>query len=82
MEDKYKGFWIYGDARMVHPASRNSYPAGAIYKQGRSSSIEEVTRFELPSFTMDNKELAEWFGLELSRMVVDECLVSEKGPRA
>jgi hypothetical protein len=34
----------------------------------------EVTRFELPSFTMEFQELAEWFGLELAMMVVDECL--------
>jgi hypothetical protein len=25
-------------------------------------------------FTVSIKELAEWFGLELSRIVVDECL--------
>ena len=69
---KYKGFWINGDARMVHPYSPKSYPAGSICKQGRGSSIEEVARFELPSSTMEIQELAEWFGLELAMMVVDE----------
>ena len=43
-------------------------------KPVRLSSIIEVVRFELPSFTVSMKELAEWFGLELSRIVVDECL--------
>jgi hypothetical protein len=70
----YKGFFIDGQARMVHPFSRDSYPAGAVYKQGRGSSIIEVTRFELPSFTLDIAGLAEWFGRELAMVIVDECL--------
>ena len=74
MDEEYKGFLISGQARMVHPFSRDSYPAGAIYSYGRGSSIVEITRFELPSFKMEIQGLAEWFGLELSRMVVDTCL--------
>ena len=42
--------------------------------QGRSSSIVEITRFQLQQFTVSMKELAEWFGFELARIVVDECL--------
>lgn len=42
-------------------------------RPGLLGSIVEVTRFELPSFTVSMKELAEWFGLELARMGVDEC---------
>jgi len=42
--------------------------------QGRHTSIVEVTRFQLQQFTVSMKELAEWFGLELARIVVDECL--------
>jgi hypothetical protein len=34
----------------------------------------EIGRFQLQQFTVSMKELAEWFGLELSRMIVDECL--------
>jgi hypothetical protein len=41
---------------------------------GRSSSIVEITRFQLQRFTVSIKELAEWFGLEVARIVVDECL--------
>ena len=74
MEEKYKGFWIYGSAGLIHPFSRETYPAGSVYKQGRGTQTVEVTRFELPSFEMENQELAEWFGLELAMMVVDECL--------
>jgi hypothetical protein len=33
-----------------------------------------VTRFQLHQFTVSMKELAEWFGLEVERLVVDECL--------
>jgi hypothetical protein len=41
---------------------------------GRSTSIVEITRFQLQRFTVSIKELAEWFGLEIARIVVDECL--------
>jgi hypothetical protein len=74
MMQPYKGFFISGQAKMIHPFSSESYPAGAVYKPGRLGSTVEVTRFELPSFTMEIGELAEWFGFELAVMVVDECL--------
>jgi hypothetical protein len=34
----------------------------------------EIGRFQLQRFTVTIKELAEWFGLEVARIVVDECL--------
>jgi hypothetical protein len=34
----------------------------------------EIGRFQLHQFTVSIKELAEWFGLEVARIVVDECL--------
>jgi len=40
-----------------------------------------VTRFQLQRFTVDIKELAEWFGLELARIVVDECLTERESAR-
>jgi hypothetical protein len=33
-----------------------------------------ITGFQLHQFTVSIKELAEWFGLEVARIVVDECL--------
>jgi hypothetical protein len=36
-------------------------------------SIIKIARFELPSFTVTLKGVAEWFGFELSKLVVDEC---------
>jgi hypothetical protein len=73
----YKNFFITGEAVMVHPFSRESYPAGTVYKQGRGSSIVQVGRFELFNFMVELEELAEWFGLELAIMIVDECLCAE-----
>jgi len=49
---------------------------GSVLRPGRLGSIVEVIRFVLPSFTMSMKELAEWFGLELAQIVVDECLAA------
>jgi putative membrane protein len=81
MIEQYKNFWISGTAKLVHPYSYEMYVAGEVYEQGRSTSIVELTRFELPSFTVADKHLAEFFGLELARMVVDECL-APAGPCA
>jgi len=41
---------------------------------GHSSSIVEITRFQIERFTVSIKELAEWFGLEVERSVVNESL--------
>jgi hypothetical protein len=70
----YKGYFIKGSALLVHPFSPDWYVGGSVLVQGRSTSIVEITRFQLQQFTVSVKELAEWFGLELSRIVVDECL--------
>jgi hypothetical protein len=59
---------------MVHLFSPDWHVGGSVLRPGRLGSITEVTRFELPSFTTSIKELAEWFGLELARIVADECL--------
>jgi hypothetical protein len=73
--EQYRGYWISGKGGLVHAFSAESYVAGAIYKQGRGSSIEEVTRFALRSFKVTDQDLAAFFGLELAKMVVDECLI-------
>src|SRR5499433_655254 len=73
----YKGYFITGSALLVHPFSPDWYVGGSVLVPGRRSSIVEVTRFQFQRFTVSIRELAEWFGLEVARMVVDECL----GPR-
>jgi hypothetical protein len=70
----YKGYFIKGSALMVHPVSPDWYIGGSVLAPGHSSSIAEITRFQLQRFTVSMKELAEWFGLEIARIVVDECL--------
>jgi hypothetical protein len=69
----YKGYFITGIPLLVHPFSRDWYASGSVLVSGRSSSIVEITRFQIQQFTVSIKELAEWFGLEVAQIVVDEC---------
>jgi hypothetical protein len=72
--EKYKGYFLDGTAKMVHPFDPSWYPGGSVLRQRPRGSIIELARFELPSFTVELKGLAEWFGFELSKLVVDESL--------
>jgi hypothetical protein len=74
----YKGYFIEGSALLVHPFSPDWYFGGSDLVSGRSSSIVEIGRFQLQRFTVSIKELAEWFGLEIARIVVDECLAQRR----
>ena len=79
MMQPYKGYFIDGSALMVHPFSPDWYVGGSVLMSGDSGSIVGVTRFQLHQFTVSMKELAEWFGLEVARIVVEECLVPRPG---
>jgi hypothetical protein len=79
MMQPYKGYFINGSVLLVHPYSPDWYVGGSILVPGRSSSIVEITRFQVQRFTVSIKELAEWFGLEVARIVVDECLATREG---
>jgi hypothetical protein len=72
--ESYKGYFIDGSALLVHPFSPDWYVGGSVLVSGHSGSIVGITRFQLHQFTVSIKELAEWFGLEVARLVVDECL--------
>ena len=74
----YKGYFITGSAMPVHPVSPDWYVGGSVLVPCRSSSIMEITRFQVQRFTVSIKELAEWFGLEIARIVVDECLAPRR----
>jgi hypothetical protein len=74
----YKGYFINGSALIVHPFSPAWYVGSSVLVPGRGSSIVEVIRFQLQHFTVSINELAEWFGLELARLVVDECLAPDR----
>jgi hypothetical protein len=69
----YKGYFIDGSAMPVHPFNPDWYVGGSVLVSGRSSLIVEITRFQLQRFTVSIKELAEWFGIEVARLVVEEC---------
>jgi hypothetical protein len=70
----YKGYLIEGTALMVHPFRPEWHVGGSVSVSGRHGSIVELVRFRLQNFTVSLKELAEWFGLEVARIAVDECL--------
>jgi hypothetical protein len=70
----YKGYFITGSALLVHPFSPDWNVCGCVYVSGPYTSIVGVTRFQLQQFTVSIRELAEWFGLEVARLVVDKCL--------
>jgi hypothetical protein len=70
----YKGYFIEGDALLVHPFSLDWHVCGSVLVTGRQGSIVELARFRLQGFTVSIKKLAEWFGLEVARIAVDECL--------
>lgn len=59
---------------MVHPVSPDYFVGGSVLVPGRSGSVVEITRFQLQRFTVSIKELAEWFGLEVAQIVLDEYL--------
>jgi len=78
MMQPYKGYFIEGSALMTHPFSPDWYIGGSVLVPGRGSSIVEVTRFQFQRFTVSIKALAEWFRLEVARIVVDECIVARE----
>jgi hypothetical protein len=40
--EQYKGFWISGEAKLIHPFNLEVYPEATVYKQGGGSSIFQV----------------------------------------
>jgi hypothetical protein len=63
---------------MVHPFSPDWYVGGSVLKLGRSGSVVEIERFQFQRFTVSMKDLAEWFGLEVARIVVDDACRSDR----
>ena len=74
MMQPYKGYFITASPMPVHPFSPDWYVGGSVLVPGRYSSIVEIGRFRFQRFTVSIRERAEWFGLEVARLVVDECL--------
>jgi hypothetical protein len=74
----YKGYFIDGSAMPVDSFSPDSYVGGSVSVPCHSRSIREIGRFQLQQFTVNMKELAEWFELEVAQLVVDECLAPRR----
>jgi hypothetical protein len=75
MTEHFRGFNICGGAEPVLEALLGHItqwsPTGSIEYVRPRGSVVELTRFRLPSFTVDDKVVAAWFGLELARLFVD-----------
>ena len=76
MMERYKGYWITGSAVPGPPYTHYWESFGTILKDGRSGSVMEVGRIKDNGITFDLDGMAAWYGMELSRIVVDECLHS------
>ena len=75
----YKGYFIEGDALLWFiRLARTGTSAAAFWCPAALAQIVEITRFQLHRFTVSMRELAEWFGLEIARIVVDECLAPRR----
>ena len=74
---EYRAFQIYSTPtpvlRELLGHITEWHPAGTIDYRRRDQSLVEITRFRLPSMTFDEREIAEHFGLELGRLLVDAC---------
>jgi hypothetical protein len=71
--EPHKGYFIEGSALLVHPFSPDWYVGGSVLVSGHHGSIIGITRFQLQQFAVSIKELAEWFGLETPRLVVENA---------
>jgi hypothetical protein len=53
-----------------------------VIEHDRTSEIalegQQQNKSDFPWFTVSIKELAEWFGLEVARIMVDECLAPRR----
>jgi hypothetical protein len=72
--EQHNGYWISGSAVPGPPYTTYWEILGTILKPCCGGSIMEVARLRLPTFTVEIQELAEWFGMGLARIAVDECL--------
>lgn len=69
--EQHKEFWISGRAVPGPPYTDYWSPAGAVLFQRDNGSVVELVRFTLHTFELDDQAVAELFGLELARLVVD-----------
>jgi hypothetical protein len=77
MMEQYRGFYLYSGAESLSNSllGRVSQwlPTGSIDYVRPAGSLVELTRFRFCGLTFDEKEIAEWCGLEIARLAVDSC---------
>jgi len=77
MEQHYKNYLIAGSAIPGPPNSGRYWCAqGSILKIRPNNSVVEVARLNDNGITFDLAGVAEWYGMELCRIAVDDCLPS------
>jgi hypothetical protein len=76
MMEQYTGYWISGSAVPGPPNRRYWESLGIILKCGPHGSVIEVVRLQDTGIKFEVKELTEWYGLELSRIAMNEGLTS------
>jgi hypothetical protein len=74
MMEQHRGYWIHSSAVPGPPNMSYWESLGIVLKPGRNGSVIEVARLQDKGMTFDMQELAEWYGMELCRIAVDECL--------
>jgi hypothetical protein len=75
MMEQYSGYWISGSAIPGPPYTLYWESLGTVLKAGRHSSLIKVLRLQDRGARFDTRTVAEWYGLELSRIAVDERLL-------
>lgn len=82
MMEQYSSYWISGSAIPGPPYTLYWESRGTVLKSARHGSVIEVLRLRDRGvrFDFDMRGVAEWYGLELSRIVVDECLTKHVSP--
>jgi hypothetical protein len=78
MMEFYKGYWITGSAIPRPPYTHYWHPFGKILKDGRLGQWWKSYGFKTvvsgsTTTCVDMRGLAEFFGLEISRIAVDHC---------
>jgi hypothetical protein len=69
-------YWVSGAAVPGPPNARYWESLGRVLKDGRLGSIVEVVRLQDPGIKFDYAGVAEFYGMEISRLFVDHCLPS------
>ena len=70
MQEKYKGYLIYGSAIPIHPNSHKWCSQGEVCILSSRNSLVEIKR--IPGREFDTEEQAKQHGLEVSRAWIDE----------